>query len=223
MSRRGPPSDHSKCGRRVDDALRAKMYQDWKNGIRGINTLATKYGLAFVTARRIVKQGNPNRHWPPFEVALALEGQTLKTAETMASEKIAEVLVDEWEKAKREDLMLVQGNKAMLGRLIKRFMDETKDIEFAHTGYDKNGEAYKTPMTGSEAANVARNLAQAAATLVQVESLLMGKPTERAAITQEDKWEKLTPEQCKYILETGKLPPGVEETLFGPPTKTPSN
>lgn len=210
-----------KHGRRVTDEVRDKMYADWKAGTpRATNTLARKYGISFVTARRIIVQGNASRGWQPFKVMLALESETVKKAEAAAEEKITETLVDEWQKARGQDLTLLQAQKSLLARLLKQFKENLEAITFGSTYYDKNGEAHEVPVTWSEAVGSASRLAQATEILVKAESLLMGKPTERKDVNVTDPWEKLTPEQCRQIAETGQLPDGVtEEELFGKPRK----
>ena len=73
-------------------------------------------------------------------------------------------------------------------------------------------------MGGSEASNTLQRLVQASATLVQTESLLLGKPTSRAEIKGSG-WDKLSADQCEHYALTGELPAGVtEEDISGKPT-----
>ena len=206
-----------KNGRRVTDELRWAMYEDWKAGCRYTMTLARRHGVTFSTAKAVM-EGNPRRNWPSFEAQLALAHETLKSAQAIASEKIAETVLTEWEKARRNDLVIVSGAKGTLYALAEKLAKEMKTISFDSVFYDKFGNAHTVKMGATEALSNARTLAQALDLVVKIESLLHDKPTENKKVVVEERWKDLTPEQLEYFAVTGKVPEGVsEEYMFGPP------
>jgi hypothetical protein len=209
-------SPHKANGRRVSDDLRWIVYLDWKAGTRHVMTLARKHGMTFQTAKKLM-QGNPLRNWPSFEAQLALEHETLKTAESIAAEKIAGTVLTEWEKARKDNLIVVNGIKSSLFASVKKLVDTMREgVDFARIEYTKDGSAIRIPMSGTEALANARTAAQAADLLVKIESLLYDKPTERKEVKVEDPWKKLTPEQMEEFARTGELPASVDvEQLFG--------
>ena len=209
-------SPHKKNGRRVDDALRWTIYLDWKDGTRHVTTLSRKHGVTYQTVKKLM-DGNPLRKWPSFEAQLALEHETLKSAETIAAEKIAVQVLSEWEKARNDDLIVVNGVKSALFASVKKLVDTmTGGVDFARVEYTKDGAAIRIPMSGTEALANARTAAQAADLIVKIESLLYDKPTERKEVKVESPWKKLTPEQMEEFARTGDLPASVDvEQLFG--------
>jgi hypothetical protein len=203
-------------GKRINDDLRMIIYRDWKAGTRHLTTLARKYNMSFSTVKRLVLKGNPNRAWCSFEAQLALEHATLKSAEAIASEKIAGVVLTEWERARKNNLAVVGGIKEALWSSVKKLVEEMKTgVDFARIEYTKEGAAIRIPMSGTEAMANARTAAQAADLLVKIESLLYDKPTERKTVKVEDPWKQLTPDQMEEFARTGDLPAGVDvEQLF---------
>jgi hypothetical protein len=212
-----------KNGRRVTDELRWAMYEDWKAGCRYTMTLARRHGVTFSTAKAVM-EGNPRRDWPSFEAQLALGHETLKSAQAIASEKIAETVLTEWEKARKEDLAMVQGTKASTWALIKKLAEASKTVDFIRTEIDKDGNVHKVPMGPSEALSAARTAAQTMDLIVKIESLLHDKPTEnKKVVVERERWANLTPEQLEAFAVTGKWPEGVSEDDVLGKAPTPKN
>jgi hypothetical protein len=212
-------SPHKANGKRIDDATRMVIYQDWKAGTRHLTALARKYAMSFSTIKKLVQEGNKFRDWPNFEAQLALEHETLKSAQAIASEKIAEQVLTEWEKARKEDLAMVQGTKASTWALIKKLAEAAKTVDFVRTEIDKDGNKYLLPMSPSEALSASRTAAQTIDLLVKVESLLHDRPTENKKVVVEERWKSMTPEQLEYFAVHGKWPEGVnEDDVLAKPT-----
>jgi len=195
------PKGEHKNARRMLEAENDAIFAAWKMGMRSPLALGTKYGWSDETIRTLIKHGNKRRGWQPYEMRLALEEASMRAASTEATAKIADKVVDAWEKAKANDLALINGNKGLIAELMSKFKAGLATVDFAN-------------MTGSNACNNARALAAAVDTLVKAESLLLGKPTERQEIQPGDGWSKLTSEQLEYIAAHGKLPPDVTEDMI---------
>jgi hypothetical protein len=204
-------SVHKKNGRRITPELRWTVYLDWKAGTRHISTLARKHGTSFPSMRTLVKEGNKLREWPDFMTQLAMENETLKSAQSIAAEKIAEQVLSEWDKARRNDLVIVAGTKGTLYALAEKLSKEMKTISFDRTVFDKDGNAHTVKMGATEALSNARTLAQAMDLVVKIESLLHDKPTENKKVVVEERWKNLTPDQLEFYAVNGKWPEGVNE------------
>jgi len=205
-SQADPSSEHTgnrehKNTRRMSEEEHDAIFASWKAGLRGPTALGNRYGWSDETIRRLIKHGMPTRGWQPFAIRLSLEEAATRAAGAVATAKIADKIVDEWEKAKTNDLALINGNKGLLAQLITKFKAGMDSLTF-------------DGMTSATACNNARALAAAVDTLVKAESLLMGKPTERQEIQPGDGWSKLTAEQLEFIVQNGKLPPDVPEDMI---------
>ena len=200
------PNPINPNGRRMTEEEYEAIYQSWRGGLKSSVSLGLKFGWSDETIRVLLKYGNKRRNWLPFAQREAIATESLRQATTAVAEKIAGRAVDDWEKAKTHDLLLINGSKVMLAGLLKKFQESVNTVDFSK-------------MSGGSACANARALATAIEVLVRAESLLLGKPTERKEITPGDGWDKLNLEQLQYVIDHhGQLPPDMDEGALFPAT-----
>jgi len=189
--------------KRISEQEHDAIYAAWSGGLTSSVSLGLKFGYSDETIRVLIKHGNKRRGWQPFAARKAVEGTAIYEATKAAQAKITDRVMDAWERAKDNDLALINNNKILIAGLIAEFRKGLASVDFSK-------------MSSGTACNNARSLAAAVDTLIRAESLLLGKPTERKEINPGDGWSKLTEAQLEFIAANGKLPPDVsEDVLFG--------
>ena len=218
------PKLKSKHARRVTEAEYYAVYEDWKIGELKLNQLARKHGLSWMAVRDMVVIGKKQMGLCSFEDRLKAEkkGGLNDAQVAQVTAIVASAALDEWEKAKEEDVKLLTVAKAILHRLMMTFVREIPGVTFTRKRRekDKNG-AWHTidvPLDGLEAACVADRLATFLDKMIKAECLILGKPTERIeqVTGQQGGVLSLTDQQLEQLGESGILPPGVsDDVLFG--------
>lgn len=206
-------------------------YRDGTIAERNFHNLAQRFGVSTDTVERVVMRGVPSRGWPSFVERMQGHGDTIdpvvRDARERAVTEIATTTVDEWSKAREENLRVVRASKALHARLVQkamRMIDRAEYVRYRRVrGPDgKMVEVADNP-TAFEMADALRVLVACKRELSQEESFWLGGPTNRVEISDAaDKFFGLTPDKLAYIIENdGKLPPGVtDEMLFALPPVT---
>lgn len=217
------PKDSSKHARRVTREQYDAVYADWLAGMRSSQKLAEKYGFSWETVRKLVKYGSRLNGWPSFPERRVAEDEAVKAARAQAAPAIAQMMVDDYEKVRRENLSIVAGMKAGTSFIVRKYIDAARSATFVKTRKvrDKQGNmiTIEVPMDAAEAADVGRTLMQLVEGLARVESFAMGGPDSRVEVSQSSLWDQMSDAQVQWVVDHhGQLPPDIDPTaLLGQP------
>jgi hypothetical protein len=195
--------------------------------MRKVDLLSAKYGFAWETIRKLIRVGSRLNGWPSFAERRVAEDSAVKDARSQAAPVIAQMIVDDYEKVRRENLSIVAGMKAGTTFIVRKYIDAARLASFVKTRKvrDKTGAmiTIEVPMDAAEAADVGRTLMQLVEGLARVESFAMGGPSERLEVSRTPVgWDSLTESQLQWVIDHGgQLPPDIDpSSLFGPPPAT---
>ena len=201
----------------VSQALYDAMWEAYRDGLRSARGLANQFNVSEQTATKAIKQGWPQRNWPSLAQKAAMwDQQKLELEQKAAAEKYRET-VDEWYRARKQNLGLAGAAKGTLATLAKTMLEAARAAKPTKTVRRREGNRFvesQEPLDLVETGVAMQKIAAAIETISKVEAYWLGGPSERedAAAAQAGQQASLTPEQMQFIIEhDGQLPPGVTD------------
>ena len=212
------------CNFRMTQQRADEIYKDWQAGERRIDRLARAHGLSWQTIDHLAHYGYPKRGIQSLELRYAREALVSVKQGDVApatAEKMLNLAIGEWEKAKADDAVLLGGTKAILSHVIKALKTVIPNMSFTktHRYKDKSGTwvSEKVPLDATELVYAIREVCRALREIIAAECTLFGKPLDREGKGEKTDWtETLSDEQLDEMIKTGNIPPEVpDELIFG--------
>jgi hypothetical protein len=210
--------------RRIGHELWDSMYQAWKAGERSPKHLGLRFGVSEDSAHRYITKGVPARGWDSFHNRRTMETSAVEMAKADAAKRMSDQLVDEYGKARRENLDTMRAVRVAAGQVLSKLFEAIKVMPMTtpqvvlEVVVDKEGAATQVrrtierPVDVTQVAPMARAVSSAIALASRMESIWLGGPADPSAVPE---GEKLTAAEIEYIEQNdGALPPGVSPEAF---------